>query len=392
MVARVRPSWRELAGRLLLVGAGCVAGLLACEASVRLLGLLPGRGVFQRGEAGQPVPFEALVPDPEVGWRWRPSTPQLRFSPEFRTEVAINSEGFRSAREFLTASPDAGVIAVLGDSMAEAAQVPEESTFVHRLELALQQRPLPDGPTAQVQNYGISGFGFPHHLQTYRHRARRHGPKLVVLCAFLFNDVWDSGLTDLPPLRPRFRLGPGGEIAGLEPFQAPAPQPPSLLRRWLGRSAAGLLLLGLHNPGRQGLHPAAPTYEATWRPAWEQAWRQATWCLTRLAAEVHQDGARLLVVSIPPRVTVDPAAWAGFERDFRASFGPPPLGRRAPDRRLAALCAQLDMPLLDLVPEMEAAYSAGSAAHFAGDGHLTERGHEVAAQAVERALREGRPR
>jgi lysophospholipase L1-like esterase len=392
MVARVRPSWREAAGRLLLVGAGCGAGLLACEATVRLLGLVPSQGTFQRGEGGEPLPFEALVPDPEVGWRWRPSTPQIRFSPEFRTEVAINSEGFRSSREFLTASPEAGVIAVLGDSITEASQVPEESTFVHRLELALQQRPLADGPIAQVQNYGISGFGFPHQLQTYRHRARRHGPRLVVLCTFLFNDVWDSGLTDLPPLRPRFRLGPGGEIAGLEPFQAPVASSPSLLRRWLGRSAVGRLLLGLRGSGRQGLHPAAPTYEATWRPAWEQAWRQASWCLTQLAAEVRQDGARLLIVSIPPRVTADPAAWASFERDFRATFGPARLDRRAPDRRLAALCAQLDVPLLDLVPQLEAAYAAGAAPHFARDGHLTERGHQIVAQALEKALRERQPR
>ena len=103
---------RPLATRLGLVVIGGLVGLLLAEILLRLLGV------------AYPLPY---YPDPYCGSRLRPGF-QGWFTKEGRAFVTINSAGFRDREHPLVKPPDTIRIAVLGDSFAEAVQVPLEQT------------------------------------------------------------------------------------------------------------------------------------------------------------------------------------------------------------------------------------------------------------------------
>ncbi len=120
-------------------------------------------------------------------------------------------------------------------------------------------------------------------------------------------------------------------------------------------------------------------------PPIAQAWSITADVLEAMKAAVSARGARLLLVSIPPRVAIDAEA-----RDVAAQVGwrvgPDPNRRLDPTlplRRLRAIADDLDVPLLDL---RDALLGVGSAAYFADDSHWTAAGHRAAAGAVARFL------
>ena len=113
---------RSVAARLGLVVIGGLFGLLLAEILLRLLGV------------AYPLPD---YPDPYCGSRLRPGF-QGWFTKEGRASATINSAGFRDREHPLAKPPDTIRIAVLGDSFAEAVQVPLELTFWSVLEDELQ--------------------------------------------------------------------------------------------------------------------------------------------------------------------------------------------------------------------------------------------------------------
>src|SRR5271154_4152102 len=103
---------RGLLGNLMLAAVGAFIALVIAEASLRLL---------------MPKP-DFYIYDPNSGWRPDPGVAGVN-NEETVAWLAINQEGFRGPPVSYEKAPGTIRIVVLGDSFAEAQQVPMEDTF-----------------------------------------------------------------------------------------------------------------------------------------------------------------------------------------------------------------------------------------------------------------------
>lgn len=123
----------------------------------------------------------ALTPNVE-GWYRR----------EGETYVRINSDGLRDV-EHQKVKPESAVrIAVVGDSYAEALQVPLENAFWKLLESKLQSCEALGGRQVEVINFGVSGYGTAQELITLRQKVWDYAPDVVLLAFTTNNDVTDN--------------------------------------------------------------------------------------------------------------------------------------------------------------------------------------------------------
>jgi hypothetical protein len=98
-------------------------------------------------------------------------------------------------------------IAVLGDSFAEAFQVPMEKTFWSILQSELNQyKPFGD-KNIQVINFGVSGYGTAQELIRLRTRVWKYEPDIILLTFYVGNDIRNnSSVLDDGEIRPYFTL------------------------------------------------------------------------------------------------------------------------------------------------------------------------------------------
>lgn len=401
---RLSATIRGCLGRLVLLLFGLLTALLVIEFGTRLLGVAPPT---------DPLPV-LWGPHPYLGWFHVPNHGGLWYSEyrEFETQVHINARGLRD-REIPYDKP-AGVyrILVLGDSFAEALQVPLEATFAKQLEAMLSTPARP----VEVINAGVGGWGTDQEAVFYAIEGFRYQPDLVLLCFFAHNDV----LNNYQPLevarvhgavqKPFFQLKNGELVEPHFPFEAPptpeTPAPPLLsVYNWLHDHVAFYRLVVpylrdippiLRLAGPSGLlggmavfmadDPSTPLTYDVYRPdppaAWQEAWQLTAALLRRLQREVHARGSRLALVIIGAPEQVYPERWQAV-----LSANPDMQGQdwdlNAPNRQLASILDESGIPYLDLLPVFQAeARSNAPALHFRHDGHWTPDGHRLAARAI----------
>src|SRR6267143_6696372 len=116
---------KKRTARFLLSLGGLFVGLLICEIGLRVVGF--SSPLFTMTDPYRGI---SLRPDAEGWWR-----------EEGNAYVRINSAGLRDREHAKQKPPNTFRIAVLGDSFAEARQVPIEDTFWAMLEKKLQECP-----------------------------------------------------------------------------------------------------------------------------------------------------------------------------------------------------------------------------------------------------------
>ena len=401
---------KKVLSRLALGVLGVALPLLLLEGGVRLLGIAPP-AVLQ-------PPLWA--PHPYLGWFHRLNSGGRSYSEygEFQADVHINARGLRD-REIGYDNPSGAYrVLVLGDSFAEALQVPLEETFTKQLEteLASDNRPV------EVINGGVGGWGTDQEGLFYLVEGFRYHPDLVLLC-FFPNDP----LNNYEPLetaqaggvqKPFFRLQGGELVSPSFPFEPPRHSdtagPPLLpasdwlrahsalyrltvpylrdirtTRRALGPS--GLLGgMGVIRAKEPDLPSSFDVYRADALPEWDAAWELTGALIRRLDGEVEARGARLVVVIIGASEQVYPDRWAATLA-ANPSMQSLRWDLETPNRRLTAILNEAGIPYLDLLPTFRDAASQSGAPplHFRHDGHWTPSGHELAARAIASFLREG---
>src|ERR1039457_3727344 len=164
---------RRFLSSALLVAGGIALALLLIEAILRVMGL------------GYPV-FMQL--DGQLGSSLRPGV-QGWFRTEGRSWVAVNSDGMRDREHAVEKPPGTFRIAVLGDSMTEAMQVPRERNFSSILENRLRGCRQLGGKTPETLNFGVSGYGTAQELIMLRTRVWKYHPDMVLLAVFPGNDI-----------------------------------------------------------------------------------------------------------------------------------------------------------------------------------------------------------
>ncbi len=156
---------RSLLGRLGLLAAGGLAGLVLVEIGLRLFGVHFGPA--------------HLLRDSQRGWRHRPGA---RLG-----DHTIDSRGY-TGREVALPKP-AGEFRVvcMGDSCTFGENVPLAQTYPARLEKLLKQRMA--GRAVRVVNAGVNGYSSFQGLQWFKEDAANLGADVVTVF-YGWNDHW----------------------------------------------------------------------------------------------------------------------------------------------------------------------------------------------------------
>ena len=404
---------RRLKNNIFLILGGVLFAMLLCEVGLRAAGISYPMFSQIDGEMGS-----SLRPGAE-GWYHR----------EGRAYVRINDAGLRD-REHVLAKPDNTVrIAVLGDSYAEAVQVPMEDTFWSVLEREIKGCPRFDGREVEVINFGVSGYGTAQELLMLRQRVWRYSPDIVLLAFVTGNDIRNnSRALEQEGRKPYFIFKNGQLVADLSfreslGFRLRQTEVARSMYR-IGNSSrlfqvftevqrialapsahANLHSIGIKTVNAaekannvEGSAPAwdgyaevgldAAVYVEPQDPAWKEAWAVTEGLLRLMRDDVREKGADFLTVTLSnsPQVHPDPAVRRAFEK----RLGVPHLFY--PDFRIRDLGQREGFAVLNLAPLFETV--AGQQQMFLhgfdnsglGKGHWNKEGHRLAGRLIAQEL------
>ena len=331
--------------RLISVAVSLIFAVMICEIGLRVVG-------FQSPNFVVPDQYRgfALRPGAEGWWR-----------KEGEAYIHINSDGLRDRERVKAKPPGTFRVAVLGDSMIEALQVPLEQTSCAVAEQRLQQCPVLNGKKVEVINFGVTSYGTAQELLTLRHKVWEYSPDLVILAFTITNDLKDNSpaLAQDPDLR-AYLAYKDGQLVPDTSFQ----QSPRFLRQQsvLGRSLFWFKehsrIVQVVNDLRSGIRARREAkdkvvvdafnfvYREPADPVWNEAWKVTEGAILLMRDEVEQKGAKFMVVTLSSdwQVNPDPAV----RQDFARRLGVPDL--YYPNRRLEDLGKREGFRVLDLAP------------------------------------------
>lgn len=313
--------------------------------------------------------------------------------------VTISNSGLRD-REHSRAKPaNTARIVVLGDSMAEALQVPLEKTFWSLLEQKLTACRAFGSREVEVINFGVSGYGTAQALLTLRHRAAAYSPDLTLLAFYAGNDVRNNA-KELEPfkLRPFFTLESGKLIPDngflddpeYQSFKASFEKKKLLfdlrvfqlvrkLKTLLEQSHAAEARGGNIEPGVNDDIFLAPA-----STAWADAWEVTEQLIVAARDEARAAGSRFLLFTIPIAIQTYPDA--ALRQRFTRTLGIHDLWY--PEQRLMELGRRENVDILPLGEKFQAyadsnqVFLHGFTNTKLGTGHLNEAGHKVISESI----------
>jgi lysophospholipase L1-like esterase len=324
--------------------------------------------------------FQALfMPDAVVGYRLRPHARTRFTTAEFETDIAINGQGVRDDREIGAKPRGERRIVVLGDSLVLSVQVDARQTFCRLLEERLNREA---GPVRyRVINAGVQGYGPVEELLFFRQIARAFEPDLVIETIFVGNDAEEAVVS-----APKLRGGPR-PVA-----EAASDSMTNRLRRIVRRSMV-LQVLRLRvisvtdRVGNWISPPEPPLQSYAEHPAARIAEGLAISrdCVKAIADEAAASGARTMIMLMPARFQVDDPDYGRLKEAVEGAGGK--LVRDAATERFDAALSAVAAPRFDALPALRAALP-GPDVFFQQTVHLTPRGHEIVARALESFIRQ----
>jgi hypothetical protein len=300
-------------------------------------------------------------------------------------------------------------IAVLGDSYAEARQVPMEATFWANLERDLRKCQALAGREVEAINFGVGGYGTGQELITLRQRVWHYSPDIVILAFFSGNDVRDNfrGL-GADPRRPFFVYKDGRLEPDMSFRNLPVHRASLTTLAWLGvwLTDYSRVLQLLHNVKNQGIGAMLRRQNLEKIPGqdfdvgldnlvllkpndllWEEAWRVTEGLIVLMRDEVVQKGADFLVVTLSIGIQVHPDP--SVRTRFMQRLGITDLFY--PDLRIKALGAQEGFSVLNLAQnfqsyaEQHKVFLHGFGKEL-GWGHWNQEGHRLAGKTIAQKL------
>jgi lysophospholipase L1-like esterase len=304
-----------------------------------------------------------FVPDPVLPHRPRPGSviEGRSRSGEFDFHYAHNALGYRDREHSFEKPPGTFRILGLGDSFTYGAGAAADATFLARLERALNERPG-GHPRVEVVNAGIPSFFPEAERLLLEHEGLRFAPDLVVV-GFVPNDVIDTyrGLKAI-------RVLPNGYIVtnyGAQLLERLGPVP---LLAYERSHAARIAIRALLARTLENERPVRG--DDVYRPGGyhEDDWLEVLRQYDRMAARAREHGAGLAVVHLPAQ-----GPW-----DERHAY---------PAERLAAWAAGAGASFVDTLPALRR-HPHPESLYWALDGHPTDAGHAVMADALLAGLTE----
>lgn len=350
--------------RLVALGLALLPSMVAFEVGLRLF-------------APQTNPYAGISlfvpdPDPEIGSRLRPGLEARVRSGTGEMEMVINSHGMRGPERPKAKPPGVRRVLVLGDSFTCGA-VPFEEGFPARLEALL-------GPGVEVLNAGVPGWATREQSAWFRRDGPGFGPDQVVVAFFVGNDLEENQ-------REKRLLVVGGELVSGRGW----------FRELRNRSHAYRFIKAL--PERLSCALAGESvglrrYHELERDRLAVCARQGDpfargWEAARTGLAAIRDAAaprRVVVLAIPDEVQVDRRLFDAV--CARYGLDPAAYDLDLPQARLAAICRELGLELLDPLAEMRERTARGEVLYIPDDSHWNGEGNAVAAAQLAEALRD----
>jgi len=374
---------RERLARLFLIAATLAMCAVLVEIGLRVAGLsFPNFG----------------LPDTSRGWALRPGVAGIvRGENPDAVAIRINQAGFRDRDHSTSKPPNTLRIAVLGDSYAEAMQVPLEATFWANLERELHNCGARRGSRVEVLNFGVSGYGTAQEYLTLHHKAWAYSPDIVLLTVTTGNDIRNN-LRALAhePVAPYF-VYRNGELTLDDSFQNLIRL--SGIRELEARLAAHSRVVQLVRAGYNGLkqirqarqHRADRTqleaglddmvYVPPQTQPWREAWQVTEGIVTMMAAEVRRHGAKFIIATLTNGIQVHPDS--RVRQAFMKRMGIETLSY--PDFRIRDFARRENIGTITTVDAL-ATYAEAHQVFLhgfgrgLGEGHWNETGHRLAGE------------
>lgn len=376
--------------RVLLFATAVLIALGAAEVGLRIVGFESPR---------------FFVPDDAVGQWHRPYAEGWQ-AQEGRAYVRINADGLRDREHTTTKPRNTYRIAILGDSVPEAFQLPMEKAFWAILERKLSDCSNFAGKTVEAINFGVGDFGTAQELVTLERRVWSYAPDMV-LVAFAANDVRNnSRAIEWQRVRPFFALQ-ANQLVLDDSFARSAHVAVRDSRFWrvMLNVSDHVRVLQLGMRIRQLMSARAAIarrevdesvddneYRAPRTPEWSDAWAITEALLRRMRDESRAHGARFVLVTVTDGRQVDPSRAVREQTAKRLGVA----DLFYPERRLTQFGSRDGIEVVTLAQRMQAyadahhVYLHGYFNDPPGKGHWNENGHGVAADLIRDYLCTGR--
>jgi hypothetical protein len=347
-----------------VVRIGVLALLLAAEFALLEAGLR-----VAGGSEAAPSFQQIFLQDPRMGHRLKPGAQTVYSTVEFSTQLSINAQGVRDDRDLGPKAPGQARVVVLGDSLVNSVQVASGDTFMAQLEREL--RAADPSRDWQVINAGVQGYGPVQEWLFYRHVVDALEPDIVLIVAFVGNDA-----TEAYDRVSWIDNGP------------PAPDTGAAFATWARRLARSSMVVQTARQRWDQLRPdtAGPgaerplaAYLATPPIEVTRGLEITRDAFGRIASMAANRGATTAIVLMPARFQVDDGDYGRLRE--RVQEAGHELVRQAATERFHAALAPLGLPMLDLLPVIQAQPDPAGL-FFQRNIHLTPRGHQVVGHAL----------
>jgi hypothetical protein len=358
---RRSPAWlRSAAVRIAdVVCFNLIVALLAIEFGLRVWIAI-----------GSPPAWLSSLPDTV---RYRLDTSRTYFG------TTPNSGGFYD--EEWTLRPAEGVrrVAVLGDSYT-VGMVPFPDNYVTIADEAL-------GPSIELLNLGIVHTAVPEYLEVLRTEALRLAPELVVLGFYIGNDIhedWATGLFSESGSKALHALRVLALVSrSSEPYETLFSMD-SMIREEPDGTRTELPMMTVEKHAEREWKHLDTLFRDPPNHRTSAAWHDTERAIRLFVETCRNEHVPVVATIAPDEIQVVPAL---FERVVRENGAlPSDFDLEYPNRRLAALFAELGVPVLDFLPALREAEASGSTYHLRAV-HWNRHGNAVAAAALADFLR-----
>jgi hypothetical protein len=340
-------------------------------------------------------------PDKNRGFAREPGT-RGWWRIEGEAYIRINSDGLRDEEHSKLKPENTLRIAVLGDSYAEALQLPIEKAFWKTMEHELNTCRCFGGKKVEVINFGVGGYGTAQELITLREKVWVYSPDIVLLAFCPENDIIDNskalnGRLDIPyfyydnniltlddsfkhTLKFRIKLSPFGSVLMWVKNNSRVLQ---LINRTRIRIAQQKIVYW-NFQDRDIRFDNMGFIEPEGDETWNEAWRVTEGLIVLMRDEVRAHGAGFLVVTLTDSKQVNPDP--SIRREFMESLKIKDLFYI--DSRIKALGERNGFEVFNLAPSFQA-YAEENKIYLHGfnnadphGGHWNTDGHRLAGRLI----------
>lgn len=387
--------WRQKLGLIL---GGIMAGFFLGELALHLVGI---KGLKKPSDS---VSFDSYRLDDPAGWSLKPGASFEWQGEGDRSFIQANKDGLRDREHTKEKPPKTFRIALLGDSFAEALQVPMENSFWWKMRKQLNKECTVLGDRkVEVINFGVQGYGTDQELMTLRHKVWQYSPDLVILAFLPGNDIINNSKKLEFSQRKPFFVYKNGELVPDMSWLKMSPREHNYLEfssvdylpNWLVNHSRILRLarqVDLNNKKRlvdaAEKKRAANNFQEPIDPVWKEAWQVTEGLITLMSQEVKAKKADFMVLIVSSGLQVNPEPI--LRQRYMKKLGIKDL--YYPNRRIKAFGDRLNITILDTVPRLrEYAEKNKTCVHgfpnaMQCDGHWNSQGHEQVGQLIAQDL------